>query len=603
MTFGGQKKGRVGKDTAVLILILLLGGALRFIGIGFGLPNLQCRPDEEMIVFEALNFFKGDLNPHNFQYPTLFMYILFGLYILYFLAEFALRSSVTGFMTQIALDPSHFFLMARGLSALFGSLTVLAVYFLCKRLTDRRTALVASFFMSVVYLHVRDSHFGTTDVTMSFFICCTVYFILKIFDEARRNDYILAGVFTGLASGTKYAGVFLCLPMFLAQLLRNMEKNPEIKRQAKDDNASPIDSPATERLFRGLLRQGIETFFERRLWLFGLMAAVTFFICTPFALIDFQTFYQDFRFETAHLHKGHEGLILGRGWGYHLRYTLFNGLGWSLLVCALIGIPLVVRRNTRKALIVFSFPVFYYVFVGRGYTVFFRYMIPLIPFLVFAAAVFVTSLVDQVSRRIRGGFLLPLLCLAVAFPSISNDIQFLRNVLQEDNRLIAAEWILKEIPSGTSIYQSGFKYGHVQLPQMIESLNKEYEEILRRGDRGGLLKIRIDHVEKGGVHGGYALRDWQDGELSQDTVDLPDCIILQESPLKIWSRHKTGLPALLHDRYRLIKSFLSTDGKQERNWYDQLDAFYLPFIGFDGVVRPGPNLYVYLRKDVVFDSP
>ena len=121
----------------------------------------------------------------------------------------------------------------------------------------------------------------------------------------------------------------------------------------------------------------------------------------------------------------------------------------------------------------------------------------------------------------------------------------------------------------------------------------------------GLSRIHkgIDHVEKGGVHGGYALRDWQDGELSQDTVDLPDCIILQESPLKIWSRHKTGLPALLHDRYRLIKSFLSTDGKQERNWYDQLDAFYLPFIGFDGVVRPGPNLYVYLRKDVVFDSP
>jgi hypothetical protein len=34
----------------------------------------------------------------------------------------------------------------------------------------------------------------------------------------------------------------------------------------------------------------------------------------------------------------------------------------------------------------------------------------------------------------------------------------------------------------------------------------------------------------------------------------------------------------------------------ERHVYDQQDAFYVPFDGFDGVARPGPNLSIYERR-------
>ncbi len=30
-------------------------------------------------------------------------------------------------------------------------------------------------------------------------------------------------------------------------------------------------------------------------------------------------------------------------------------------------------------------------------------------------------------------------------------------------------------------------------------------------------------------------------------------------------------------------------------WYDQHDAFYLPLVGFGGVVRPGPDVTIYQR--------
>ena len=50
---------------------------LRVRGLGFGLPAVY-NPDEVAIMSRALAFAKGDLNPHNFLYPTLYFYALFG---------------------------------------------------------------------------------------------------------------------------------------------------------------------------------------------------------------------------------------------------------------------------------------------------------------------------------------------------------------------------------------------------------------------------------------------------------------------------------------------------------------------------------------------
>ena len=72
------------KDRILLFFLFPFACFVRFYGIDFGLPHTECRPDESTLVFEALSFFSGDLNPHFFNYPTLYMYVLFGLYILYF---------------------------------------------------------------------------------------------------------------------------------------------------------------------------------------------------------------------------------------------------------------------------------------------------------------------------------------------------------------------------------------------------------------------------------------------------------------------------------------------------------------------------------------
>ena len=66
-------------STAVLALVLIASFAfwLRVFGLQYGLPAVY-NPDDVAIMARALSFAKGTLNPHNFLYPTLYFYVLFG---------------------------------------------------------------------------------------------------------------------------------------------------------------------------------------------------------------------------------------------------------------------------------------------------------------------------------------------------------------------------------------------------------------------------------------------------------------------------------------------------------------------------------------------
>ena len=61
---------------AALGAILVLSVVLRVIGLKYGLPAVY-NPDEVAITARALAFAKGDLNPHNFLYPSFYFYVLF----------------------------------------------------------------------------------------------------------------------------------------------------------------------------------------------------------------------------------------------------------------------------------------------------------------------------------------------------------------------------------------------------------------------------------------------------------------------------------------------------------------------------------------------
>ena len=62
-----------------LLLVLALGLALRAWSAAYGLPDLY-HPDEPRIVERAVRFHQGDLNPRFFNWPSLYMYVMAGVY-------------------------------------------------------------------------------------------------------------------------------------------------------------------------------------------------------------------------------------------------------------------------------------------------------------------------------------------------------------------------------------------------------------------------------------------------------------------------------------------------------------------------------------------
>jgi hypothetical protein len=53
---------------------------------------------------------------------------------------------------------------------------------------------------------------------------------------------------------------------------------------------------------------------------------------------------------------------------------------------------------------------------------------------------------------------------------------------------------------------------------------------------------------------------------------------------------------MLPSEYRLVHVVRAVDLDTPGNVYDIQDAFYLPYGGFKGVRRPGPNLEIYQRR-------
>src|SRR5205814_4558563 len=112
--------------------------------------------------------------------------------------------------------------------ALAGTVTILLVFALARRMAGRATALLAAFFLAVAPLHVRDSHFAMTDVVMTLFATAAVAQLVRAVDVQRTAQFrrpsgvawfAAAGLAAGLATSTKYSAAALLAAMVPAQWL------------------------------------------------------------------------------------------------------------------------------------------------------------------------------------------------------------------------------------------------------------------------------------------------------------------------------------------------------------------------------------------------
>jgi uncharacterized membrane protein len=169
---------------------------LRLLGIDFGLP-LQLHPDEWSQVDIARGMLAGDLNPHFFRYSSLTIYQLFAL------------DGALEFVNAFArLETSTYFLTARIVSALYGTVTILIVWWLGRLVWSRAVGLGAALLLALAPEAVRQAHYATVDTALVFWMTLALTLGIWAFQKPTRS-FLPAAVAAGLAIGTKYTGAFI----------------------------------------------------------------------------------------------------------------------------------------------------------------------------------------------------------------------------------------------------------------------------------------------------------------------------------------------------------------------------------------------------------
>jgi 4-amino-4-deoxy-L-arabinose transferase-like glycosyltransferase len=415
---------------------VIAAAALRVWGIGYGLPHTLARPDEEAVFAVALRFFGRNLNPEFFDWPSLFMYVVAAAFVVYFnigrvVGWFGREAS---FIAAGTTHPTPLFLIARGLSAAAGTATVAVTYRVGVQLFDRTTAVVGAVFLAVAALHVRESHFGLTDVSATCVLMTSFLCVVRYWRSGASRDALLAAVLGGLAASTKYNAGVITLPLFWAIASRESSNG-----------------------------RGNRT----RLVVTCAVAAVAAFAAgTPYALLDASRFAAAVREVAGHLRRGHMALA-GYAWQIHLTSSLRYGLGLPMLVAGIGGMGLFVCRRPRDGVLFLLCPVVYFALIGSGQGAFARYILPTIPFLCLGAAFLTVVVAHAVSRWFGKPAAAPALVATIAAliaaPSLRSAVETDRLLARADNRLLAAAWLRERFPAGASVFQTGSVYGHLQM--------------------------------------------------------------------------------------------------------------------------------------------
>lgn len=402
-------------------LISILGMILRFWKIGFGLPHVIFG-DEGLYVYFALNMGGGFLDPKF--YPDLYFYLCFLADAVYILLTWLLgRFHNPGEAWALyRSDPTVFYMIARLVSAILGTLTIPVAYKIGKRMSGSRPAgYLAALFLALSYMHVQYSQIALLDVPLTFFILLSFLFSLYALESGRARDFILSGLAGGLAVSVKYNGLGV---LMLGPLLCLLRREVRIRECA----------------------------FFFAFFLLG------FTIGTPYWLLNWPRFIGQITTSWALFGRsgiGHLGCDGNWNWFYYLFTVLPYGLGWPLTIAGVTGIVAMLCRPNAKNILFISFPVLYFLVTGSSLVRAARYIMPVIPFLCVGAAFIVLFLARRIFRQesaLRMSMAI-FAAILMAFPALKLS-RYIYLKQFPDTRVTAYDWLHGNLHSGEKVLQT-----------------------------------------------------------------------------------------------------------------------------------------------------
>ena len=358
-----------------LVLILFLALGLRLYGINWDQGGLF-HPDERAFLSQVydLQFPQGDewsevfdpeastLNPGSFNWGSLPHYTLK-------LVHYAVAP-----VKWMSLFDLRF--AGRVLSAVSDTATVVLVFMIGRSVFSTKVGLLAALLSSIAVQQVQLSHFFAVDTFVTTFVVATIFYSIRVAQEGRRSDAVMAGVMFGLAMATKFS----VLPLLLALITSHLIYATSRKGDRYDSRVLGNGDGAARQswVFRNFL-------------ISLAVAAAVLVITQPYMFLDFGTYVDnistqgqmvrrevDFPFTRQYEDTPkyvYQMLQLGTwGLGPALGLTVFLGLLGAVVAGVLM------RRKANLVILAWVLP--YLLITGWFDVKFMRYMMPLTPFLI-----------------------------------------------------------------------------------------------------------------------------------------------------------------------------------------------------------------------------
>ncbi len=436
--------------------ILLCALLIRLYGIDHGMPH-GYQIDEKFVVNHAAGFGTGDLNPHVFHWPgTTLMYFIFFEYGLIFAFGwlFGLFQTPMDFAGLFIADPTIFYLTGRITIALLGTATVYLIYRIGRNMYSERAGLLAAVFYAFSYMAVGIDHFVFPDGPLTFFCVLGMLLFYRIMKEGGMKIYLLSGLLIGAAIGTKYNAGAMLVPLVVAHLYR-------VRLEG-----------------RSWLH-----IIDRNILIAGFMIIAGFAITCPFCFIDFKTFYEGLVFQFGRVSSGSFSTDVDNAYIFYLMQALPVSAGIGLAVVSVAGVFFAAMRRRPEDVLVGSFIMFYYLYMGSWKVGVEKYILPILPFLMLFAAM----LIDRLSRGFHMGQMalsrtLVVIALLLIAQPFAESVRSDYILTTPDTRTQAKEWIENNIPqdSRIAIDAGNFDVGKLS-PPLIDSAEsvREKTELMR----------------------------------------------------------------------------------------------------------------------------
>ena len=420
-----------------LVAILLAALGLRLAALGQGYPEFYGHVDEIGVAASIWNFFReGTLRPTEFTYPALYQYLVAaGIWLT---GPFVAPDIGTHLRSLIVLsytDPAWSALVGRLVSALASTATTGVVFVLGLEMSGRRVGLVAAAISAVSLLPVQQAHHALPDSTMALCATLCVFMSWRLFRSGSWRAYIGAGIFAGLVAATKFNGALVALGIVAAHILAATRSH----HRASTWLADP------------------------RLWTASASAVLTLLATSPYLLLTWDQYLAVASYQVS---ANAFTMSDTQPWWWIPSGLVAAEWGVGLLMCA--GMVFAAMRRDPIDWILLAAWIPSFLYIGSWSRQSLHYLLHFYPLLALAAARMLAAVQQLLNRASRspksrnGGFMRAYATPAIASVCIiitaSKAVNYDVNMMREDSRRVAGEWIADHLPEGSRIAMTWLPY-------------------------------------------------------------------------------------------------------------------------------------------------